>query len=76
MTELNEKNSKIDICELKNQNLCHVYKYYSVRDIDSEAIQLEIFLPIRVPEENFKDMINLIRVSCKIDENNWEKGKC
>lgn len=65
--------STIDICELKNRNPWF--------DIDAKsqtfkflAYDLEVILPTQVREENFMDMLNLLRANYGFDGSDWKKA--
>lgn len=73
LIELNGKNSTNDICELKNQNRWFEIDR-TVLAITFNLIDWEIILPARVPEENFMDLLNLLRASLKIEGSDWQKA--
>lgn len=70
---MNEKDSKIEICELKNENAWFEIDD-DVEEVTFNAIDLEVILPLRVPEENFVDLLNLMRASNRIDGSDWKKA--
>lgn len=72
---LDEKNSKRDICELKNQNpWVDNRKAGDTQIITLRTNDLEIILPARIPTENFMDMLNLVRAGYGIERGDREKG--
>lgn len=73
LDELNEKNSTTDICELKNQSRWTDFEE-AKPSTTLNIILLEIIFPERVPEENFKDLLNLMRASYRIDGSDWQKA--
>lgn len=73
LTKLNGKNSTTEICQLKTE-----YPWFKIDYTDQEIafkiIDLDIILPTRMPEENFMDLLNLLRTSYRIEGGNWEKA--
>lgn len=75
LKQLEAKKSKIDICRLKSQspwfrpaNWWTMVKYFAfITDMD-------FILPERVPDENFKDLVNLFRASYGMNGSDWEKA--
>lgn len=73
LTKLNGKNSTTEICQLKTE-----YPWFKIDYTDQEIafkiIDLDIILPTRMPEENFMDLLNLLRTSYRIEGGDWEKA--
>lgn len=70
LTKLDQKNSTIDVCQLKNES--EWFKIdYTEQEIAFKIIDLEIILPTRVLEEHFIDLLNLMRTSYGIEGSNW-----
>lgn len=75
LKQLEAKKSKIEICRLKSlspwfrpTNWWSMLEYFAlITDMDS-------ILPERVPDENFKDLVNLFRASYRMNGSDWEKA--
>lgn len=74
LTKLNEKESKIDVCELKDKSPWLNYSSYPDQVIYFTLIELETFLPLRVSERNAVGVLNLIRASCQVGISDRESG--
>lgn len=76
MTRLDELNAKIDTCELQNRGSqwFQIHYMFTREQLTIEVLNLEVILPTRVPEENFVDILNLIRASYHIEGGDAERA--
>lgn len=73
LVKLDELDSTVDICALKDQ-LPWLPDYEDVRKITMELLDVETILPVRVPEENFVDLLYFVRASFRVKGHDWKIG--
>lgn len=74
MTNLNEKSSKTEICELINQKRPWFETFYNVKTAKFRAINHEGILRSRMFKESVADIMNLIRANWGIDGSDGKKA--